>query len=247
MQKEKTNNNRIIVEKVSKKFQIGFKKNQSALERFIGLFSGKEPKKTIQALKEVSFTAEKGEIVGIIGENGSGKSTLLRTIAGIYRQDEGRITTGGKMISLIGLNVGLHLRLTMKDNIYLCCSLFGLSQKDIKKNFSLIVEFTELENFINTKIYQFSEGMKQRLAFSIAIHCNPEILLLDEVFEVGDESFRKKSAEKIKKLVNNGVTALLVSHDLNMIKKHCDKVIWMERGKIKKQGKTREVVGEYKS
>ncbi|MDP3027430.1 MAG: ATP-binding cassette domain-containing protein, partial [Nanoarchaeota archaeon] len=177
----------IIVEHISKTFQIGFKKHQSALERFISLFSGKEPKKIIQALKDVSFTAEKGEIVGIIGENGSGKSTLLRVIAGIYDKDEGKIITRGKIISVINLRVGLQDRLTMKDNIYLCCSLFGLSQKDIKKNFSLIVEFTELENFVNTKIYQFSEGMKQRLAFSIAIHCNPDILLLDEVFEVGDE------------------------------------------------------------
>ncbi|MDP2947645.1 MAG: ATP-binding cassette domain-containing protein, partial [Nanoarchaeota archaeon] len=235
-----------IVEHISKKFQIGFKKNQSALERFIILFSGKEPKKTLQALKDVSFEAEKGEIVGIIGENGSGKSTLLRTIAGIYRQDEGKITTNGKMISVINLRVGLQDRLTMKDNIYLCCSLFGLNQKDIKKNFSLIVEFSELENFINTKIYQFSEGMKQKLAFSIAIHCNPDILLLDEVFEVGDESFKIKSAKRIKNLVGEGMTVLLVSHDLHMVERYCDKVIWMEKGRIKKEGRTGGVVGGYR-
>ena len=198
MQKEK----RIIVENVSKKFQIGFKKNQSALERVIDLFSGKEPKKTIQALKDVSFTAEKGEIVGIIGENGSGKSTLLRLIAGIYRQDEGSIIANGKIISVISLVIGLHPRLTLKDNIFLVGSFFGLSQKEIKEKFNSIIEFAELENFVNTKIYQFSEGMKARLAFSIAIHCTPDILLLDEVFEVGDENFRKKSAEKKSKGLN---------------------------------------------
>lgn len=108
------------------------------------------------------------------------------------------------------------------------------------------MEFAELENFINTKIYQFSDGMKQRLAFSIAIYCSPEILLLDEVFAVGDENFRKKSAKKIKEFVNKGVTALLVSHDLNMIEKYCNRVIWMEQGKIKKQGKTKDVVEDYK-
>lgn len=124
--------------------------------------------------------------------------------------------------------------------------IFGLNQKDIEKNFSLIVEFAELENFINTKIYQFSEGMKSRLAFSIAIHCAPDILLLDEVFEVGDESFKIKSAEKIKKLAAEGGTVLFVSHDLNMIKRYCDRAIWLEKGIIKKEGKTREVVERYK-
>jgi len=244
--KENQQNSRIVAENISKTFQIGFKKHQSALERFISLFSGKEPKKTLQALKDVSFEAEKGEIVGIIGENGSGKSTLLRTIAGIYKQDEGRIITNGKIISLINLVVGLHPRLTMKDNIFLVSSFFGLSQKEITQKFNSIVEFAELENFVNTKIYQFSEGMKARLAFSISIHCNPDILLLDEVFEVGDESFRKKSAEKIKELVKKGAIALLVSHNLNMIEKYCNKIILMEKGKIKKEGKTRMVVEEYK-
>lgn len=243
---ENQQNKRIMVEHISKKFQIGFKKHQSALERCIGLFSGKEPKKTIQALKEVSFEAKKGEIVGIIGENGSGKSTLLRVIAGIYKQDEGKIITNGKIISVINLRVGLQDRLTMRDNIYLCCSLFGLSQNNIKQRFNSIVEFAELENFINTKIYQFSEGMKARLAFSIAIYCNPDILLLDEVFEVGDENFREKSSEKIKRFVKKGATVLLVSHNLTMIEKHCDKIIWMEKGKIKKEGRTREVVEGYK-
>ncbi len=203
MQKNQQNS-RIIVQNISKTFQIGFKKNQSALEKFISLFSGREPKKTIQALKDVSFEAKKGEIMGIIGENGSGKSTLLRTIAGIYRQDEGKIETNGKIISVINFRIGLQDRLTIKDNIFLVSSFFGLSQKEIEKRFNSIVEFAELDNFINTKIYQFSKGMKARLAFSIAIHCAPDILLLDEIFEVGDENFRKKSAEKIKELIKRG-------------------------------------------
>lgn len=236
---------RIIVDKVSKKFKIGFKKDQSALARFVSLFSGKEPKKIIWALKQVSFKAEEGEIVGIIGENGSGKSTLLRAIAGIY-DAEGKIITNGKIVSLINLNIGMQYRLTMKDNIYLCCSLFGLPNKEIRNKFNSIVEFTELENFVDTKLYQFSNGMLERLAFAIAIHCNPNILLLDEVFEVGDEDFKIKSANKIKELVKKGANVLLVSHDLKMIEKYCDRVIWLEQGKIKKEGRTREVVGEYR-
>lgn len=236
---------RIIVKDVSKKFKIGFKKNQSALARFISLFSGKEPKRIIWALRNVSFKAKAGEIIGIIGENGSGKSTLLRVIAGIY-DSEGKITANGKIISLINLSIGMQLRLTMKDNIYLCCSLFGSSQKDIKQRFNSIVEFAELENFVNTKIYQFSEGMKQRIAFSIAIHSNPDILLLDEVFEIGDEDFKIKSANKIKELVNKEVTVLLVSHELQMIKKYCDRVIWTKDGMIVKKGDTKKIIKEYK-
>ncbi len=236
----------IIVDNVSKKFKRGFKKHQSALARFISFLLGKESKKTIWALKDVSFKAEKGEIVGIIGENGSGKSTLLRVIAGIYKEDKGKVSINGKIISVINLRAGLQHRLTMKDHIFLTSSFFGLSKKEIKQKFNSIVEFAELENFVNTKIYQFSEGMKQRLVFSIAIHCNPEILLLDEVFEVGDKKFKIKSAEKIKNLVKKGTVVLLVSHELNMIEKYCDKVIWLDKGKIVREGKTREVVKEYK-
>lgn len=236
---------RIIVKDISKKFKIGFKKNQSALARIISFFSGKEPKKTIWALKNISFETERGEIVGIIGKNGSGKSTLLRTIAEIYESNGGSITTNGKIISLINLNIGMHPRLTMKDNIYLCCSLFGLSRKTIKKRFNSIIEFSELENFLKTKLYQFSEGMKQKLAFSIAIHCNPDILLIDEVFEVGDKEFKIKNANKIKELVNKKATVLLVSHELWMIEKYCHRVIWLDKGKIKKEGKTRDMIREY--
>ena len=236
---------RIIINDVSKEFKIGFKKNQSALAKIISIFSGKEPKKSFWVLKNTTFNAKAGEMIGIIGKNGSGKSTLLRVIARIYEKDDGIIKTNGKIISLINLNIGLQDRLTMKDNIYLCCSLFDLSIKDINQRFKSIAKFAELEDFVNTKVYQFSSGMLQRLAFSIAIHCNPEILILDEVFEVGDEDFKKKSSDKIKGLVRNGATVLLVSHDLESIKKNCNRVIWMDRGKIIKEGKPTEIIKEY--
>ena len=133
----------------------------------------------------------------------------------------------------------------MKDNIYMCCSFFGLSKKETEKRFDSIIDFSELQDFINTKIYQFSEGMKQRLSFSIAIHCNPKILLVDEVFEVGDEEFKIKSVNKMKQMIKQGASILLVSHDINLIKKYCDRVIWLEKGKIIKQGNTKEVIRKY--
>ena len=237
---------RVIVNKISKKFKIGFKKKQTAIARFSSFFSGREPKKTLIALQDVSFSADAGEIVGIIGKNGSGKSTLLRILAGIYTNHEGSKSIKGRMIPLIGLGQGLNRRLTMKDNIFLVGSLFGLSKRDIKNRFNSIVAFSDLKEYVHTKPYQFSEGMKQRLAFSIAIHCNPAVLLLDEVFEVGDEEFKKKSTGKIKELVNGGATVLLVSHDLDLIKKYCDKVIWLDEGRIKMIGKTKEIVKKYK-
>jgi ABC-type polysaccharide/polyol phosphate transport system ATPase subunit len=236
---------RIIVENVSKRFKIGFKKNQIFLARVINLFSGKEPKREINALKNVSFKVNSGEIVGIIGKNGSGKSTLLRVISGIYKQNGGLVKTSGKMIPLINLYIGLQPRLTMKDNIYLIGSLFGLSKKDINEKLESIIRFSELGEFADTKIYQFSEGMKQRIVFSIAINCNPEILLLDEIFEIGDENFRAKSSAKIKELVTEGSSVILVSHDLDLIRKHCDRVLWMDNGMILKYGATKEVIGAY--
>ena len=236
---------RITVDSVSKKFRIGFKKDQSALARFISLFSGREPKRTIWALKKVSFSADAGEIIGVIGENGSGKSTLLRIIAGIYDKSGGEVKTEGKIVSLINLYIGLRERLTMEDNIYMCSSLFGLSAKEAKKRFDSIVEFSELRDFVNTKIYQFSEGMKQRLAFSIAIHCDPDIFLIDEVFEVGDEEFKIKSVNKIKEFLGNGATVLLVTHELWMVEKYCNRAIRIDKGRIVKDGNSRDVIKDY--
>lgn len=236
---------RINVENVSKKFKIGFKKHQGILARMLSLFSGKEPKKIITVLDDVALKINSGEIIGLIGDNGSGKSTLLRCIAGIYRIDSGNIITHGKIVPIINLNIGMQDRLSMKDNIYLVGSLFGLTKKQINIRFNSIVELSELKDFVETKLYQFSNGMLQRLAFSIAIHSNPEILLLDEVFEVGDEEFKKKSSEKIKELVKSGASVILVSHELWMIEKYCDKTIWLDKGKIKEQGNTKKVLKEY--
>jgi len=236
---------RIRVENVSKKFKIGFKKSESALSRIVSLFSGREPRKTLEAVKDVSLKVNQKEIVGIIGKNGSGKSTLLRTIAGIYRQDSGKIEVNGKVVPVISLDRSLHGRLTMKENIFLIGSLFGLSNRKIKERLDEIIAFSDLKDFADTKVYQFSEGMKMRLVFSIAVYSSADILLLDEVFEVGDENFRKKSANKIKELIKNGASAVLVSHNLDLIKKYCDRALWMDNGIVKKEGTAAEIIKEY--
>ncbi len=236
---------KIVVKNISKTFEIGFKKNQSFLAKMLSSFSGREPKKKLKALRDISFEVKEGEVLGIIGENGSGKSTLLRILAGIYKKDTGEVYTYGKIISLIGLGAGLQERLTAKENIFLVGPLFDLSSKATKKKFNSIVTFAGLDEFVNTKVYQFSEGMKQRLAFSIAIHANPRILLLDEVFEVGDEKFRKKSSQKILELVKKGVFVILVTHSVEMVKEYCDRVLWMSKGKIIRSGEAKKVVKEY--
>jgi ABC-type polysaccharide/polyol phosphate transport system ATPase subunit len=234
-----------ILQDISKSFNIGFKKDQSFLARLVSFFSGREPKKKICVLKNISFDLERGEIVGLIGSNGSGKSTLLRIIAGIYKQDGGSIEANGKVVSLINLYVGLRQRLTMRENIFLVGSLFGLDYKEIVSKMDSIAKFSGLEKFLDTKIYQFSSGMVQRLIFSIAIFANPDILLLDEVFEMGDEEFKEKSAEKVRELAQKGCCVVIVSHDMDTIENFCDKTIWLNKGEIQKMGKFSEVVQEY--
>lgn len=236
---------RIAIDGVSKKFMIGGRKKMGVLSRLLSLVSGKEPQRLLYALKSLSLSVYPGEIVGIIGDNGSGKSTLLRIIAGIYQPDGGEVKVNGKIISIINLFVGLKDRLDMKENIFLVGSLFGMSRAKIKEEFNNIVEFSELKEFVNTKIYQFSSGMLQRLAFSIAIHCNPEILLLDEVFEVGDEQFKKKSAGRLKELARNGVSIILVGHDLDIINKYCARTIWLKEGGMAADGATRDITQKY--
>lgn len=234
------------VKNVSKVFKIGSLKNQGALSRLLSLISGKERREKITVLKNISFKARSGECIGLIGSNGAGKSTLMRILAGIFPKSGGRIKVKGNIVPIIGLGSGFQIRLTMKDNIYLVGSLFNMSRKDIRDNFDSIVSFAELEDYINTKLFQFSEGMRQRLAFSIAIHSKPEILLLDEVFEVGDSGFRKKSSEKIKELVNGGALVVLVSHELWMIEKHCDRSLWLMDGRIHRDGETTKILDEYR-
>jgi len=237
----------IIVKNLWKKFCIGIKKEPTALARFVSSFSGKEPRKIFWTLKDISFKVKQGEIVGIIGNNGSGKSTLLKIIAGIYNKSGGKVITKGKVV-FIGTELGLNFSLNVIDNIFLSCSLMGLKKEEIKKRIKEIISFAELENFAYTKLYQFSSGMILRLAFSIAVHSainnKPDILLIDEILSAGDQNFEEKCFEKMKKLKQMGSTILIVSHDSYAIQRNCDRIIWMEDGKIKKEGGM-EIASEY--
>lgn len=237
---------RIIVKNVSKNFKIGFAKKQSPVLKFISGISGREPKKNFEVLKNISFSAKPGERVGIIGKNGAGKSTLLRIIAGIYEADAGTIETNGKILPFID-GMLMFDRLTMKDNIYIYCSLFGLNQKTIEKKFDSIVEFSGLEKFVNTKLYQFSLGMTARILLSIAVHCNSDIILFDDGPKGSDKQFKKRLDDRIHELLKNKVTFLLVSHDMEIIKKNSDRAIWLEKGKIIKEGDPEDVIEAYKS
>ncbi|MBN1540021.1 MAG: ABC transporter ATP-binding protein [Candidatus Thermoplasmatota archaeon] len=237
---------RLKVNDVTKIFKIGSHVNQGVLSRTLSLVSGRERRKKITVLRGVSFNVDAGECVGLIGSNGAGKSTLMRILTDIYPKTSGRIKARGNVVPLIGLGNGFLIRLTMRDNIYLMGSLFNMSRKTIKEDFRSIVEFAELEDYVDTKLFQFSEGMKQRLAFSIAVHSSPDILLLDEVFEVGDNRFRKKSSAKIKEMVERGVSVILISHELWMIEKHCERTIWLQDGRVHRDGITKDVVKEYR-
>jgi len=235
---------RIILEKISKIFKKE-KISKPILKTILNLNLIRFKKEPIKILKNISFKINSNEIVGIIGRNGSGKSTLLRIISGIYKQDKGNIKINGKIISMINLYTGLQDMLTMKENIYLLGILFGLSKKEIKERMDKIIKFSELEEYSNTKLYKFSNGMLQRIAFSTAIYCDPKILLLDEVFEIGDEKFKKKSIKKMNQLVKEGISIVLVSHDLEMLERYCKRLIWIENGIIKKEGNLKEIIKDY--
>ncbi len=240
---------KISVKKINKEFKIEHNRNCGALKKFTSLFSGNSPKEKICVLNNISLDAHEGEIVGIIGKNGSGKSTLLKIIAGIYKQDKGEIKTKGKIISILGLGNGMNERLSAKDNIRLYCSILGLKQNEIKGKIPEIIKFAELEKFIDTKIHKFSTGMKLRLAFSTAINSirknEKDILLLDEIFATGDWEYTQKCIKKIKELVSDGTSALVISHQLSILEKICNRIIWIDKGEIIMDSGL-EVIDKYK-
>lgn len=242
---------RIKLENVTKKFTRRIKKeNKSVLSFAVSLFSKKDKQFEFEVIKDVSFSVNSGEVLGVIGKNGSGKSTLLRLIAGIYNADSGAIKTNGHLIYVTGFGQGLKAKLTMKENIYLLGAVLGLSKKEMDEKLDQIIDFSDLREYLNTPVYQFSSGMVSRLSFSISVHClehhNPDILLFDEVFSAGgDIDFQTKGIKKMEELIKRGVAVILVSHSLDLIEKYCQKTLWLEKGKILKQGISKEIVAEY--
>jgi ABC-type polysaccharide/polyol phosphate transport system ATPase subunit len=199
------------------------------------------------ALDDVSFAVEEGEFFGIIGPNGSGKSTLLKILAGIYRQERGDVRINGVLSPFIELGVGFNAELTARDNIRINGALLGLSLGELKRRFDEIVGFAELERFVDQKLKNFSSGMQVRLAYSIAIQVDFDILLLDEVLAVGDQSFQEKCMVTFERFRAEGKTIVLVSHDLGAITRHCDRVLLLERGVTEMVGPPTEVIDAYES
>ena len=201
----------------------------------------------LEALQHITFDIQKGEVVGIIGTNGSGKSTLLKLIAGVLKPSEGNIEVDRKKVQLLTLGTGFDAELTARENVYLNGAIIGYSKKFIDENFDKIVEFAELEGFMDEKIKNFSSGMTSRLGFAIAtVGETAEILILDEVLSVGDMFFRKKSEQRIKEMIHSGSTVLIVSHSTDTIIKNCTKAVWIEKGVLKEVGDPKKVCASYR-
>lgn len=206
----------------------------------------KKSRDNFEAVKHVSFEVEKGQIVGIIGKNGSGKSTLLRALAGVFSPNSGTIETFNTSISLLAIGVGFQKELTGRENIFLSGLLMGFSESQIKEKLDEIIEFSELEDFIDKPVKTYSSGMYSKLAFSITAVMDTDIILIDEVLSVGDAKFKKKSYAKMESLIKNkDKTVLIVSHNTDTIKKLCKTVLWIHAGELKMQGETKEVLGAY--
>lgn len=197
---------------------------------------GRGGKEMFIALDNINLEIKKGEKVGIVGCNGSGKTTLLKIISGITTPTRGKVKTWGKLVSLINLNAGFHPELTGQENVYLNGLLMGMSRGETKSKFEEIEAFADIGSFINAPMYTYSEGMKLRLGFSVAVATNPEILVLDEGIGVGDETFRKKSVKKINEMLKSGKTIIVVSHWLDYVKRNCSRIIWLEDKGIKRDG-----------
>lgn len=229
------------VENVSMKFNLMEKKVDNLKEYFIKLVKNELRYQEFWALHNISFSLNRGDRLGILGLNGAGKSTLLKIIAGVLKSTEGKVTTKGKIVPLLELGAGFDLQYTGAENINLYGAVLGYSKDFIKEKYDEIVEFSELGDFINVPVKNYSSGMKARLGFSIATVVEPDILILDEVLSVGDAKFRKKSEKKIQTMFDKGVTVLFVSHSLEQVKRICNKAILLENGKLIALGTVDEV------
>jgi ABC-type polysaccharide/polyol phosphate transport system ATPase subunit len=240
--------NAIEVRHVSKRFKRAVLKSNYVTLKDILLRKRRIPKTTrfIDVLEDISFTVPRGKTIGIIGKNGSGKSTLLKLIAGIYRPDSGNIKVNGKLSSLIELGAGFHPEFTGRENVFINGIILGLTKQKIQERFDRIVQFAELEDFIDMPVRTYSSGMYMRLGFSVAIHVDPEILLIDEVLAVGDESFGHKCKEVIRQFRAAMKTIVMVTHDMSSVEKWCDEAIWLNKGEVADRGEPRRIIDRYR-
>jgi lipopolysaccharide transport system ATP-binding protein len=243
----------IHAEGLGKRYQRGVHVDaglRHVLERFarspLRTLLGAKPE-TFWALKDVSLEVKEGEVLGLIGRNGAGKTTLLKILSRITRPTEGWAEIRGKVRSLLEVGTGFHPELTGRENAYLSGAILGMGKREIDRKFDEIVAFAEIEKFVETPVKHYSSGMYMRLAFSVAAHLEPDILLVDEVLAVGDINFQKKCLGKMGEVAKAGRTVLLVSHQLSQIRRLCERVAWVDGGQIRQSGRTHEVVGAYES
>jgi ABC-2 type transport system ATP-binding protein len=200
---------------------------------------------TIWAMRDVSFEVPEGAGVGVIGRNGAGKTTLLKLISRVTWPTSGRVRVAGRVVSLIELGAGFHPELTGRENVYLGGGLFGLTRREIDRQFDEIVEFADVTRLIDTPMKRYSSGLYARLGFSVAIHANPDIVLVDEVLAVGDAAFRRRALEALRRLIANGKTVLFISHDMWNVRRLCDQILWMEEGRMRAYGRAGDIAEQY--
>ena len=250
----------IRVENVSKRYRIGVRDTHRTLrealvnatkrpfqraQALLCASNGRQPEETFWALRDVSFEVKQGEVLGIIGRNGAGKSTLLKLLSRITEPTEGRIEGYGRVGSLLEVGTGFHPELTGRENIYLNGAILGMTRAEIQRKFDEIVAFAEIDQFLDTPVKRYSSGMYMRLAFAVAAHLEPEILIVDEVLAVGDSAFQKKCLGKMGDVAKEGRTVLFVSHNMAAIQSLCGRVIWLDRGRVVDEGSAGQVPSRY--
>ena len=235
----------IQVDNVSMRFKLAHDRISSIKEYMTKLINRELRYEEFWALKNVSFNVSKGEVVGIIGKNGAGKSTLLKIISGILKPTKGSVTCSGSIVPMLELGSGFDHDLTGRENIFLNGAILGYGKEFLESKFEEILDFSELGRFIDVPIRNYSSGMLMRLAFSIATVVNPEILIVDEILAVGDAAFQEKSKARMMELMSGGTTVRCVSHSLDQIREMCNRVIWLDSGKIKMIGETQKVCDAY--
>lgn len=237
----------IRVDQVSMRFALASEKVDSLKEYFIKTIKSQISTNEFWALKDVSFSIQKGDALGLIGLNGSGKSTMLKVIAGVLKPTKGSVAVYGEVAPLIELGAGFDFDLTAGENIFLNGALMGRSHEEMAAHYDDIVEFSELKDFIDVPVKNFSSGMVSRLAFAIATIGTPDILICDEVLSVGDFRFQQKCQKRIQEMLDRGTTLLFVSHSIQQVEELCNKVVWLEKGKVKMFGDSKEIGEIYRN
>ena len=239
--------NMIEVKNVSMRFNMAKEKHESLKEYFLAAVQGKLQFEEFYALRDVSFNVEKGDFYGLIGLNGSGKSTLLKIISGVFKPSAGSTVVHGTIAPLIELGAGFDMDLTARENIYLSGTVLGMTPKYIDSKFDEIVEFSELQDFLDVPLKNYSSGMVSRIAFAIATVTKPDVLIADEILSVGDFLFQEKCEKRMRELMSGGTTVILVSHSIEQIERMCNKVTWLEKGRVRMTGDMRTVCDAYKA